>query len=66
MTIYTAVLYKVVSSSHPFKKQSELWLSKSSDYQCALVMDKLKIKSGLAYRKHTGELVGFCVLGKVN
>lgn len=30
------------------------------------VPDKLKIKSGLVYRKHTGELVGFCDLGKVN
>ena len=36
------------------------------DYQFALIMDELKIKSGLVYRKHTGELVGFCDLGKVN
>ena len=36
------------------------------DYQFALIMNELKIKSGLVYRKHTGELVGFCDLGKVN
>ena len=36
------------------------------DYQFALVMDELKIKSGLVFRKHTGELVGFCDLSKVN
>ena len=35
------------------------------DYQFALIMDELKIKSGLVYRKHTRELVGFCDLGKV-
>ena len=36
------------------------------DKQFALIMDEMKIKSGLVYRKHTGELVGFCDLGKVN
>ena len=36
------------------------------DKQFALIMDEMKIKTGLVYRKHTGELVGFCDLGTVN
>ena len=36
------------------------------DKQFALIIDEMKIKSGLVCRKHTGELVGFCDLGTVN
>ena len=32
------------------------------DNTFALIMDEMKIKSGLVYRKHSGELVGFCDL----
>ena len=38
----------------------------TEDKQFALIMDEMKIKQGLVYRKHTGELVGFCDLGTVN
>ena len=36
------------------------------DKQFALIMDEMKVKSGIVYRKHTGELVGFCDLSTVN
>ena len=36
------------------------------DNQFALIMDEMKIKRGLVFRKHTGKLVGFCDLGTVN
>ena len=36
------------------------------DMQFALIMDEMKIKRGLVYRKHTGDLVGFCDLSTVN
>ena len=36
------------------------------DKQFALIMDRMKIKSGVVYRKHTGELVEFCDLSTVN
>ena len=36
------------------------------DKQFALIMDEMKIRSGIVYRKHTGELVGFCDLSTVN
>ena len=32
------------------------------DKQFALIMDEMKIKSGVVHRKHTGELVEFCDL----
>ena len=51
------------------KKAKEI-LSKESiegeERQFALVMDEMKIKHGLVFRKHTGDLVGFCDLGTVN
>ena len=36
--------------------------------QChsVLLMDKMKIKSGLVFNKHSGTLVGFVDLGSVN
>ena len=34
--------------------------------QFCLLMDKMKIKSGLAFSKLSGKLVGFCNLGSVN
>ena len=33
---------------------------------CALLMDEMKIKSGLVFNKHSGTLVGFVDLGGVN
>ena len=33
---------------------------------CALLMDEMKIKSGLVFNKHSGALVGFTDLGSVN
>ena len=36
------------------------------DKHFALIMDEMKIRSGIVYRKHTGELVGFCDLSTVN
>ena len=39
--------------------------SDSEDY-FALSMDEMKIRSGLFFRKHTGELVGFANLGEAN
>lgn len=33
---------------------------------CALLMDEMKIKSGLVFNKHSGALVGFVDLGRVN
>lgn len=38
----------------------------SHQHQCALSMDEMKIKSGLVFSKHTGNLVGFIDLGSVN
>ena len=35
-------------------------------YQCALSMDEMKIKSGLVFSKRSGSLVGFIDLGSVN
>ena len=37
-----------------------------SEKHFAISMDEMKIRSGLVFRKSTGELVGFCNLGKVN
>ena len=37
-----------------------------SEQYFALSMDEMKIRSGLVFRKYTGELVGFCSLGDVN
>ena len=34
--------------------------------QFALAMDEMKIRSGLVFKKDTGELTGFCNLGQVN
>ena len=34
----------------------------NADNKFALIMDEMKIKSGIVYRKHSGELVGFCDL----
>ena len=34
--------------------------------QFALSMDEMKIRSGLVFKKDTGELTGFCNLGQVN
>ena len=39
--------------------------SDSEDY-FALSMDEMKIRSGLFFRKHTQELVGFANLGEAN
>lgn len=33
---------------------------------CALSMDEMKIKSGIAFDKHSGRIVGFIDLGEVN
>ena len=38
----------------------------TEDKQFALIMNEMKMKQGLVYRKHTGELAGFCDLGTVN
>ena len=38
----------------------------SHQHQCTLSMDEMKIKSGLVFSKHTGNLVGFVDLGNVN
>ena len=54
----------------PLIKKAKEILSKESiegeERQFALVMDEMKIKHGLVFRKHTGDLVGFCDLGTVN
>ena len=38
----------------------------SHQHQCALSMDEMKVKSGLIFNKHSGNLVGFVDLGSVN
>ena len=37
-----------------------------SEKHFALSMDEMKVRSGLVFRKYTGELVGYCSLGYVN
>lgn len=37
-----------------------------SERYFALAIDEMKVRSGLVFRKYTGELVGFCNLGQVN
>ena len=32
----------------------------------ALLIDEMKVKEGLVYNKHTGEIVGFTSLGDIN
>lgn len=38
----------------------------SSHYHCTIVVDEMKIKSGLIFDKHSGRLTGFVDLGDVN
>ena len=45
---------------------SQEGIADKGDKQFALTMDEMKIMHGLVFRKHTGELVGFCDLGAVN
>ena len=35
-------------------------------HHCALLIDEMKLKSGLVFNKHSGTLVGFVDLGTVN
>ena len=39
---------------------------KDFEKQFALSMDEMKVRSGLVFKKDTGELTGFCNLGEVN
>jgi len=32
----------------------------------ALLVDEMKVKEGLVYNKHTGEIIGFTFLGNIN
>lgn len=45
---------------------SQEGIADKGDKQFALTMDEMKIMHGLVFRKHTGELVGFCDFGAVN
>lgn len=38
----------------------------SDNHHCAILMDEMKIKSGLVFNKHSGRLTGFVDLGDVN
>ena len=38
----------------------------SKPHYCALLMDEMKIKSGLVFDKHHGTFTGFVNLGSVN
>ncbi len=33
---------------------------------CRLIIDEMKIREGLVYDKHSGEISGFCSIGDVN
>ena len=37
-----------------------------AQHKCVLLMDEMKIKRGLVFNKHTGELTGFVDLGSVS
>ena len=45
---------------------SQEGIDDKDDRQFVLIMDEMKIRHGLVFRKHTGDLVGFCDLGTVN
>lgn len=48
------------------KKYLEFERMQSFEKQFSLSMDEMKIRSGLVFKKDTGELTGFCNLGQVN
>ena len=48
------------------KKTIDLEKMSVSEKHFALSMDEMKVRSGLVFRKYTGELVGYCSLGYVN
>ena len=54
----------MMSTSNFFKKFSLSPYQKAEDV--SLILDEMKIKEGLIYNKHSGEMIGFTRLGEVN
>ena len=48
------------------KKDTDFDNLTPSEKKVALSMDEMKVRKGLVFNKHTGAMIGFVDLGKVN